>query len=61
MKELDIVKLTVDYNGLSVGTKGTIVLKYNDDYFEVEFFDSNGDTIDVITISKDFLELVTDI
>ena len=57
MKELDIVKLNRNYNGIQEGTIGTIVLKYNDNNYEVEFFDENGDTIDVLTISEDYLEL----
>ena len=59
MNELDIVKLTCNFNGIQSGTVGTIVLKYDDENYEVEFFDKNGDTIDVLTISKDFLELVS--
>lgn len=59
MKELDVVKLTKEFNGLSVGTEGVIVLEYDGTYFEVEFFDSNGDTIDVITTPINVLELVT--
>ena len=58
MKELDVVKLTKEFNGLSAGTEGTIVLEYDGTYFEVEFFDSNGDTIDVFTTPIDVLELV---
>ncbi len=45
-------------NGLSAGTKGTIVLEYDGTYFEVEFVDDNGDTIDVVTTPADLLELV---
>lgn len=58
MRELDVVKLTKEFNGLSAGTEGTIVLEYDGTYFEVEFFDSNGDTIDVFTTPIDVLELV---
>lgn len=58
MKELDVVKLTKEFNGLFAGTEGTIVLEYDGTYFEVEFFDSNGDTIDVFTTPIDVLELV---
>ena len=58
MKELDVVKLTKEFNGLSAGTEGTIVLEYDGTYFEVEFFDSNGDTIDVFITPIDVLELV---
>ena len=59
MKELDVVKLTKEFNGLSVGTEGVIVLEYDGAYFEVEFFDVNGDTIDVITTPSNILELAT--
>lgn len=59
MKELDVVKLTKEFNGLSVGAEGVIVLEYDGTYFEVEFFDANGDTIDVITTPSNILELAT--
>lgn len=59
MKELDVVKSTKEFNGLSVGTEGVIVLEYDGAYFEVEFFDANGDTIDVITTPSNILELAT--
>ena len=58
MRELDVVKLTKEFNGLSAGTEGAVVLEYDGTYFEVEFFDSNGDTIDVFTTPIDVLELV---
>ena len=58
MKELDVVKLIKEFNGLPAGTEGTIVLEYDGKYFEVEFFDSNGDTIDVLTTPADAIELV---
>ena len=57
MKELDVVKLKKEFNGLTAGTEGTIVLEYDGSYFEVEFFDMNGDTIDVFTTPADVLEL----
>ena len=58
MKELDVVKLKKEFNGLPLGTKGTIVLEYNGTHFEVEYFDANGNTIDVLTTPADVLELV---
>lgn len=58
MKELDVVKLIREFNGLPIGTEGTIVLKYNKTTYEIEFFDSSGETIDVITTPSDALELV---
>ena len=57
MEELDCVKLIKPFEDLKVGTKGCIVLKYNDDDFEVEFFDENDETIDVYTISKEYIEV----
>lgn len=57
MEELDCVKLIKPFEDLKVGTKGCIVLKYNDNDFEVEFFDENDETIDVYTISKEFIEV----
>ena len=59
MKELDAVKLIKEFSGLPIGTKGTIVLEYDGKYYEVEFFDSNGDTIGVFTTPHDVLEPFT--
>ena len=58
MKELDVVRLKSVFSDLPTGTTGTIVLEYNGKCFEVEFFDENGDTIDVVTTPVEFLELV---
>jgi hypothetical protein len=55
MKELDVVILVQEFNGLSKGTKGTIVHKYDDSMYEVEFFDDDGNTIDVVTTPKQVL------
>ena len=49
MKELDVVRLTKEFEGLAIGTRGTIVLEYDGKFFEVEFFDDDGNTIDVFT------------
>ena len=58
MKELDVVRLKSEFSDLPAGTTGTIVLEYNWKFFEVESFDGNGDTIDVVTTPVEFLELV---
>ena len=58
MKELDVVKLLYDYEGVPKDTEGTIVLDYKKDFFEVEFMDAEGNTIDVVTTPKDALEVV---
>ena len=57
MEELQCVKLVKEFEDLKIGTKGTIVLKYTDNDFEVEFFDDNGDTIGVYTIKAEYIEL----
>lgn len=58
MKELDVVKLTREFEGLPSGTEGTIVSEYDGRYYEVEFFDPSGETIDVLTTPADILEPV---
>ena len=58
MKELDIVKLNKEFKGLKTGTEGTIVLECDGNYFEVEFFDENNDTIGVFTTPVELLEIV---
>jgi len=58
MKELDVVRLVQEFNGFPLGTEGTIVHKYDDSMFEVEFFSKDGDTLDVVTTPKDVIELV---
>ena len=58
MKELDVVRLTKEFEGLPIGTEGTIVCEYDGKAFEVEFVDTNGDTIDVFTTPKEVLIVV---
>ena len=58
MNELDVVKLVKDFNGLPAGTEGTIVLEYDGTAYEVEFVDSEGETIDVLTTPADMIALV---
>ena len=57
MKELHVVKLLENFNAIQAGTIGIIVLKYDEKNYEVEFFDTDGDTIDVLTFHADLLEL----
>ena len=59
MKELDVVRLKCEFQGLSSGTEGTIVHEHDGTAFEVEFIDNNGDTIDVLTTPAEKIELVT--
>lgn len=58
MKELDAVRLVQELHGIPVGTEGTIVHKYDDSMYEVEFFGKIGETLDVITAPKQVLELI---
>lgn len=58
MKELEVVRLKEDYKEKSKGTKGTIDLLYDDKNCEVEFFDKDGDTIDVVMIPLKKLEII---
>lgn len=57
MKELDAVRLIKEFEGLPIGTEGTIVYEYDGKAFEVEFFDDDGNTIDVFTIPVEVIEL----
>ena len=58
MKELDVVRFIKEFEGLPIGTEGTIVCEYDGKAFEVEFVDTNGDTIDVFTTPVEVLELL---
>ncbi len=58
MKELDVVCLIKEFEGLPIGTEGTIVCEYDGKAFEVEFFDDDGDTIDVFTTPAEVIELL---
>ncbi len=55
MEELDSVVLIKDYEDLKKGTHGAIVLKYNEENFEVEFFDDEHNTIGVYTINISYI------
>lgn len=58
MKELDAVRLIKEFEGLPIGTEGTIVYEYDGKAFEVEFFDDDGNTIDVFTTPVEVIELL---
>ena len=58
MKELDAVRLIKEFEGLPIGTEGTIVYEYDGEAFEVEFFDDDGNTIDVFTTPVEVIELL---
>ena len=50
---LDVVELLVDlpHNLIDKGYHGTIVECYPDNLYEVEFSDSDGETLDLLTLS----------
>ena len=62
MKELDVVRLTKEFEGipagLPVGTEGTIVSYYDGKMFDIEFFDDEYNTIDVLITPVEILELI---
>jgi len=60
MKEYDVVKSKKKLSSkVPKGLTGTIVMDYsNSNDFEVEFFDNNKETVDVITVNKEDLELI---
>lgn len=58
MKKFDTVRLIRDFGDLPEGTEGCIVLEYDGTAFEVEFFDTNGKTLCVLTTPKAFLQAV---
>ena len=57
MNELDCVKLIKPYWKLKIGTLGYILIKYDENNFEVEFVGDNNNTLDVSAVSRDYLEL----
>ncbi len=57
MKELDTVILLKEHEGIKAGTIGVIVCEYDGTAFEVEFFDLEGNTIDVVTTPSKLLEV----
>lgn len=57
MKQFDIVKLTQAFEGMDKGTVGTVLEKYSEFDYEVEFFDKNMRTIKVCEVKKELLEI----
>lgn len=47
-----------NYKEISKGTKETIVLLYDEKNYEVEFFNKDGDTIDIVMTPLNKLELI---
>ncbi len=66
-REYDVVRLVnpLPEHDLSTGSKGTVVTDYSkypgrtsSDAFEVEFMDDNGETLALVTVSGNDLEVV---
>jgi hypothetical protein len=57
IRELDCVVLTEDLpqHGLTGGASGVAVFDHGGEAFEVEFFDTDGRTIAVVTVRADQL------
>ncbi len=55
IEELDTVVLTVDLpeHGLAAGDPGTVVLVHGDRGFEVEFVTLNGETLAVVSLTRE--------
>ncbi|MEL7648762.1 MAG: DUF4926 domain-containing protein [Sedimentibacter sp.] len=61
LKEYDVVRAKSDLNPLIPrGTKGAVmlILHENPNRYEVEFVDENGETLELLTVGDDDLELV---
>ena len=58
MNELDEVRLIKVFGKLKAGTRGVIVMCYDDNNFEVEFYDDEGAKIGTYVVSGTYLERV---
>ncbi|ROP60172.1 uncharacterized protein DUF4926 [Enterobacter sp. BIGb0383] len=61
IKEYDVVKSTKMLSGsIAAGCKGAVVMVYTEPTlgYEVEFIDANGETLDVLTVYPDDIELL---
>ena len=58
MNEFDEVRLTKDFGKLKANTRGVIVMKYENDNFEVEFYDEAGQKIGAYAVSSAYLERI---
>lgn len=61
LKEYDVVRAKKDINSLILrGTKGAVMLILHEEpnKYDVEFVDENGETLELLTVGDDDLELV---
>ena len=53
MKIYDLVKSIVNLPNIPIGTEGTVVYKYDNETFEVEFFKNNKTiSIEIVSINQ---------
>ncbi|XQY92230.1 DUF4926 domain-containing protein [Metabacillus sp. HB246100] len=58
-KELDVIRARRRLSPfVEFGTLGTIVLKHNENDYEIEFVDEQGQTLDLLTVNKNDIELL---
>ncbi|MFC4323262.1 DUF4926 domain-containing protein [Litchfieldia salsa] len=58
-KEFDVIKsLKTLSPNIDIGTLGTILIIHNEEEVEVEFVDTQGKTLDLLTVSKNDIELL---
>jgi hypothetical protein len=58
-KELDVIKAKRKLSPfVEYGTLGAIVFIHDVDHFEVEFVDEQGQTLDLLSVNKDDIELL---
>jgi hypothetical protein len=58
-KELDVIKAKRKLSPfVGYGTLGAIVFIHGGNHYEVEFVDDEGQTLDLLTVNKDDIELL---
>lgn len=58
-QEYDVIKTKRKLsNNVDAGTLGTILIAYNTFDYEVEFVSNDGNTLDILTVHKDDMELL---
>ena len=62
IKEYDVVKATkMLSDSIAMGCRGTVVMVHTKPTlgYEVEFVDDNGETLDILTVYQDDVELLS--
>ena len=60
MKRFDCVILVKSYQKLECKTQGIIVFSYNEDTYEVEWFDCAGNTLALTTVNSEYIKKYVD-